>query len=103
MAEKPWKKAIEEVLRSSGSSMSRTEIADEIVSRGLRRKVGATPANTVVANISTSLRDEGKKSPFVRVGRGEYALREVVAQTQSRDARKQAESDEESEIGRAHV
>ena len=72
--ETPWKKAIVEVLEKSGVPMTRTEIAQAIVETGLRKNVGATPANTVVAYISQSLKNDGEKTPFVRVGRGEYAL-----------------------------
>lgn len=78
MTNKPWKKAIVEVLKSSGVAMTRTEIAEAIVSNGLRHDVGSTPANTVISYISTSMSKEGAKSPFLRVGRGEYALRELV-------------------------
>lgn len=78
MADKPWKDAIVEVLSDAGTSMTRTEIAEAIVSKGLRKKVGATPANTVVSYISTSRSNEGQDTPFVRVGRGEYALKSVV-------------------------
>ena len=75
MAKKPWRKAIEQVLREADGPLSRTEIAETIVARELRDDVGLTPANTVVSNISTSLKNEGDKSPFVRVGRGEYWLK----------------------------
>lgn len=75
---KPWKTAIVQVLKESGVAMSRTEIAEAIVSKGLREDVGSTPANTVVANISTSINKDGSKSPFFRVNRGEYALRELI-------------------------
>ena len=78
---KQWKQAIIEVLRQSEEPMSRTDIAEQIVSRGLREDVGRTPANTVVSYISTSLKDEAQKSPFVRVGRGEYWLRELFERT----------------------
>jgi hypothetical protein len=44
------------------------------VSKGLRRSVGATPATTVAAYLSSSLRE--KTSPYLRVGRGEYTLKE---------------------------
>ena len=91
MANKPWKEAIIEVLGDAGSSMSREEIAEAIVSKGLREKVGATPANTVVSYISTSMSSEGSDTPFVRVGRGEYALKSVV------DAGSRGELDEASE------
>jgi hypothetical protein len=74
----PWNDAIASVLRDAGGSLSRTEIAEAIITKKLRSNVGATPASTVVSRISTSLSDEGDQSPFVRVRRGEYALRSLV-------------------------
>lgn len=79
--------------------MSRTEIADAIVSKGLRKKVGATPANTVISNISTSINTEGDKSPFVRVGRGEYTLRELVGKDTREQREQQSGSEEDSIAG----
>lgn len=89
--EKGWKQAIEEVLRRAGTSMPYTEIAEAIVSEGLKTKVGATPANSVVATISTSLKRDGERSPFVRVGLGEYSLKSLV------DSGGQGEPDEAPE------
>ena len=43
----------------------------------LRQHFRATPPATVNATISTSLKDLGEKSPFLRVGKGEYILREL--------------------------
>jgi hypothetical protein len=53
------------------------DIAEEIAERGYRDRdeLGATPANTVVATIGYSLREEGDSSPFVRAARGYYSLR----------------------------
>ncbi|MXY91210.1 MAG: hypothetical protein F4Y89_11830 [Gammaproteobacteria bacterium] len=75
MANKPWIEAIKHVLGNANDPMSSVEIADEIVSRRLREEVGATPANTVASRISTSIRNKREKSPFVRIGRGQYSLR----------------------------
>ena len=74
----PWRQAIVEVLKSAGSAMHYTDIAKEIVHRGLRDSVGITPAATVNANISNSIKEEGSTSPFVRVAVGEYMLRELA-------------------------
>ena len=41
-------------------------------------ELGATPANTVATIITVSMREEGSGSPFVRVERGVYGLREKV-------------------------
>jgi hypothetical protein len=78
MTDVAWRQAIIQVLRNAGTAMHYTDIAEEIVSQGLRQRVGATPAATVNGTISVSLTDEATDSPFVRVGRGEYMLRELA-------------------------
>jgi len=67
-----WAEAAIEVLKTAGSAMHYTDIANEIVKRGLRKSVGATPANSLNTAMFLSLRDEGEKSPFLKVKRGEY-------------------------------
>jgi len=99
MANKPWKKAIIQVLSEAGESMTRTEIADAIVAKGLRTKVGATPANTVVAQISMSMNQKGEDSPFIRVGRGEYALKTSVSQQAPIPGGRSADAEDDSEAG----
>jgi hypothetical protein len=97
----PWEEAIRTVLAKADGGLPYTEIAEHIVSLGLRRDVGATPAQTVAANLSTSLREPS--SPFLRVGRGVYALRAVTeksAQDQG-DAVKNADQVEETGALRA--
>jgi hypothetical protein len=79
--EMTWKDAIVEVLKEAGAAMHYKDIADQIVSRGLRKSVGATPAATVSAQLATSIKELGDKSPFVKVGRGEYVLRGCKAPT----------------------
>ena len=71
-----WREAIEKVLQSTDGAMHYKDIAEKIVSEGLRQNVGATPPATVSANLTTSIANEGEKSPFQKVGRGEYILRE---------------------------
>ena len=75
MPDMPWKEAIIRILDESESAMHYSDIATKIVEDGLRNSVGATPAATVNSYISSSLKDEGNDSPFIRVGRGEYFLR----------------------------
>lgn len=70
-----WRKAIEKVLQDAEGAMHYKDIADEIVSRGLRVKIGATPPATVSAQLTTSIAKDGEKSSFEKVGRGEYILR----------------------------
>ncbi len=83
MPDKRWIDAIKQVLGDANGSMSRVEIADEITSRSLRKNVGATPANTVATYISTSIREDREKSPFVKTGRGQYSLRSKLNQENS--------------------
>jgi hypothetical protein len=55
--------------------MHYTDIAEAIAEQQLRTELGATPASTVSSTITTSLNNEGEDSPFIRVARGQYALR----------------------------
>lgn len=70
-----WRDAIIRVLDDAKSAMHYTDIAEAIVEQKLRKQVGATPASTVAANITTEIRQLGDNSAFVRVKRGEYMLR----------------------------
>ena len=72
-----WINAIKKVLGEAEGAMHYTEIAEKIVADGLRSNVGATPSATVSANLARSLA-EGDKSPFQKIGRGEYILREKL-------------------------
>ena len=78
MADIPWREAIITVLKEENAAMRYTAIAERIVENGLRVAVGATPASTVSATITTSINSEGD-SPFRRVGRGVYVLADVIA------------------------
>lgn len=75
MAELTWKRAVERVLSNAEGSMHYKDIADAIITEGLRTTVGATPASTVSTTLTTSIARDGEKSPFQKVGRGEYVLR----------------------------
>lgn len=75
MPELNWRDAIIQVLQGRSDPMHYTDIAEAIAKQGLKKQFGATPANTVNATINTSINDEGEKSPFIRAGRGLYALR----------------------------
>jgi len=95
-----WRKAIERVLKEAGSSMHYKDIADEIVSRGLRKSVGATPAATVSANLTTSINKERDRSPFMRAGKGEYAIRpDLLPPPPLPKETEPEESDEEKQYG----
>ena len=81
-----WRDAIIHVLGNAEEEMHYTAIAEAIAEQQLRTEFGATPASSVNSVIAVSIRDEGESSPFIKVGRGYYALRETTC-----------------EIGRAHV
>lgn len=83
MPDMPWREAIIEVLRREGAAMHYTAIAERVVADGLREAVGATPASTVNAVITTSLNSDGERSPFQRVARGEYVLRPALDRRQA--------------------
>lgn len=78
VAEPSWLDAIAKVLQTSGGAMRYTDIADAIVSTGLKTTLGATPAATVASVISTNIAQKGTASLFVRVRRGEYILRSLL-------------------------
>jgi hypothetical protein len=59
--------------------MHYSDITDRIVADGLRQNLGATPAATVIATLATSIKHQGKKSPFVRVSKGTYDLAKRAA------------------------
>jgi hypothetical protein len=72
----PWKDAIYRVLSKAEGGLHYTEIAERIVSDGLRHSVGATPAASVAVFLGEALREE--PSPYLKVGRGVYALKTVA-------------------------
>ena len=77
--EKSWKAAIKRVLMESDAPLHYTEISEQILSRGYYETDGATPAATVNAQLSSSVKHDGDKSPFIRVGKGIFSLRGETA------------------------
>jgi hypothetical protein len=76
---RPWKQAIIEALRGSSEPMHYTAIAEAVVERKLKNVIGATPARTVNATIVMSIRDDAD-SPFERISKGVFALRDRTGQ-----------------------
>ncbi len=70
-----WKEAINSVLANSPNALHYDEITKEILDRELRTTLGATPAATVNAQISESIKHDGDNSPYLRVGKGLFTLR----------------------------
>ena len=93
----PWEDAIQRVLAEADGALHYADIAERIVSKGLRQAVGATPAATVAANLSNSLRE--KSSPFLRVGRGEYTLKVIAEKGSQEHAETIKNADQVEETG----
>lgn len=70
-----WREAIERVLSESERPLHYAEISEQVLSRGYYKSDGATPDATVNAEITKSIKYEGDRSPFVKVGRGIYTSR----------------------------
>jgi len=85
MRDLSWRDAIIRVLADNPEPMHYTAIAEAIAEQELRSEFGATPAGTVVSVLSVSLQNDGEASPFVRVGRGTYALRSTMVGPQGTD------------------
>ncbi|MCH9741812.1 MAG: winged helix-turn-helix domain-containing protein, partial [Proteobacteria bacterium] len=75
--EKSWKDAIKRVLEESSVPLHYSEISEQILSRGYYETDGATPAATVNAQISASIKHDGDSSLFVRVGKGVFQLKDA--------------------------
>ena len=70
-----WRSAIDQVMKAAQTPLHYNEITELILSEGLRSSVGATPAATVNAQISASIKHEGDRSPYVRVSKGTFILK----------------------------
>ena len=71
--EMPWKQAIAQVLREEGGPLHYDTIVERISESQLRTSFGATPAATVAATISQSLKNDTNPL-FERVERGHFRL-----------------------------
>lgn len=67
-----WRKAIEKVLSESNGAVHYSDLTEKIIQDRLRLNLGATPASTVSAYLTTAIREEGVKCPFQKIGRGLY-------------------------------
>jgi len=70
-----WRKAIDKILASSPTPLHYKEITEQIISEGLHTTVGATPSATVNAQIAASIKHDGENSPYIRVSKGTFALK----------------------------
>ena len=55
------------------------EISERILREGYYKTEGATPHATVNAQITASIKHEGSESPFIKAGRGTFALKETAS------------------------
>lgn len=74
--EKSWKDAIIKILQESEVPLHYSDITDQILARQYYHTDGATPAATVNAQLASSIKHDGDNSPFIRVSKGTFALRE---------------------------
>ena len=81
MAELKWKEAIEKVLNEEKKQLHYTEIAELIPERGYRKALGATPQDTVSANLTTDINTKKENSIFAKTVKGYYILRKFLTQT----------------------
>jgi hypothetical protein len=79
MADLKWKEAIERVLNEEKKQLHYTEIAELIAERGYRKSLGATPQDTVSAQLSTDVKKID--SIFAKTDKGYYILRKFLNQT----------------------
>lgn len=98
-SEMTWRKAIDTVLASSAAALHYNEITERIIAGGYRKSLGATPAATVNAQISSSIKHDGESSPYVRVAKGTFALRQgpTTSSSTSASSVKLAPATDESE------
>lgn len=79
MAELKWKEAIEKILSEEKKQLHYTEIAKLIAERGYRKSLGATPQDTVSAQLSIDVKKGD--SIFAKTDKGYYILRKFLRQT----------------------
>ncbi len=78
MVELKWKEAIVKVFEDEKKALHYTEIAELIAEKGYRRSLGATPQDTVSANMTTDINTHKEKSIFAKVDKGIYILRKFL-------------------------
>ena len=78
MAVLKWKEAIIKVFEDEKKALHYTDIAELIAERGYRKSLGATPQDTVSANMTTDINTNKEKSIFAKVDKGIYILRKFL-------------------------
>jgi hypothetical protein len=95
MRDLKWPEAIIRVLKDHGKPMPYADIAKGIIEKGYRKSVGVTPAATVASIVSTSIKNEGDRSPFFKPERGVYGLRELTPRHPTVEEQDEAQDDAE--------
>lgn len=80
--EMTWRKAIEKVLSDASGAIHYRDLTDIIVQNGLRSNIGATPAATVSAHLTTAIKKEGSECLFQKIGKGLYIWKSKVGTSQ---------------------
>ena len=78
MEDLKWKEAIVKILEQEKKALHYTEIAELIAERRYRKSLGATPQDTVSANLTTDININKEKSIFAKVDKGIYILRKFL-------------------------
>lgn len=93
MKDLTWKDAIIKVLQEEQRPLHYREIAQFIAERGYRKSLGATPQDTVSAQLSTDVKYNGNDSVFIKVDKGVYSLRNEIINTETVILQKENESE----------
>lgn len=75
--ERTWRDAVIRVLREAQKPLEYAEISERILTEGYYKTDGATPRATVNAQITGSIKHDGTASPFIKIGRGVFGLKET--------------------------
>ena len=80
-----------QILKKAGSPLHAKDLASQMLAEGIWKSEGKTPAATVSARLYSDIKNNGDKSPFVKVGQQTFALRDCSvkpdnADTTTRDA-----------------
>lgn len=92
-----WRKAIEKVLSEAPGAMHYRDITDKIIEQGLRSSLGATPAASVSYELTTTIKRDGDRCPWQKVGRGLYIWKQKAGITQPGAAVEAPEEEDEDQ------
>lgn len=99
MKDLKWTEAIIKVLAEEQRPLHYAEIAQLVAERGYRKSLGATPQDTVSAQLSTDVKYNGNKSVFIKVDKGVYSLRNEIVNIESSNPPQNEENESASKYG----